>query len=297
MVDKIPEGYVALDDLQVWQENYNSGDVGAIYAGILKFGFNNAPRVWQHNQVRGGNHSILALRMVRDNHNPVPKNVLDIDGQWYIRTVDVSHLSESEALAFAISDNRLAALASQDEDLLVKYLRQSEDEGLLEATGYDTEDVARLLTAQVLDGYTQPIVTIFDAEKGKYIIVDGFHRYYSMKANMTIAERTGGLLPIVVLDKTPAQRMAATVRHNRARGKHSIDGMAALVFKMLDNGMDDASICNELGMEAEELLRLKHITGFSKLSENTEYNRAWVSRNMIGIKLAYQAEHPDENIP
>ena len=56
--------------------------------------------------------------------------------------------------------------------------------------------------------------------------------------------------------------MAATIRHNRARGKHSVQGLASMVFKMLDNGMSDAAICNELGMEAEELLRLKHITGF-----------------------------------
>jgi hypothetical protein len=90
--------------------------------------------------------------------------------------------------------------------------------------------------------------------------------------------------------------MAATVRHNRARGKHSVDGMSNMVFKMLDNGMDDSAVCNELGMEPEELLRLKHITGFSKLFADAEYNKAWMSKSQIQQRLKYKAEHPDESI-
>jgi hypothetical protein len=82
--------------------------------------------------------------------------------------------------------------------------------------------------------------------------------------------------------------MASTVRHNRARGKHSVTGMSNMVFKMLDNGWEDAAICNELGMEPEELLRLKHITGFSKLFEDVEYKRAWVTKNQIKIARQYE---------
>ena len=84
-------------------------------------------------------------------------------------------------------------------------------------------------------------------------------------------------------------RMAATVRHNRARGSHSVDGMANMVFSMLEKGWKDEDICNHLGMEPEELLRIKHITGFSKLFENAEYKKAWVTKSQILIKKQFEA--------
>ena len=161
----------------------------------------------------------------------------------------------------------------------------------VEANEYNPNSVAKielslLYTSIEHDGYTQPIVTIYDTKKKKYVIVDGFHRYFVMKMNKNIYERCNGLLPVVVIDKNINDRMASTVRHNRARGKHSVTGMSNLVFTMLDNGWLDADICNELGMEAEELLRLKHITGFSKLFADIEYNKAWVTRRQIKIKKA-----------
>ena len=138
------------------------------------------------------------------------------------------------------------------------------------------------------DGYTQPVVTIYDDERKKYVIVDGFHRYYVMKTNKDIYDLCNGLLPCVVIDKPINDRMASTIRHNRARGKHSVQGMSSLIFSMLDGGWDDAEICNELGMEAEELLRIKHITGFSKLFADREYNKSWMTRRQIKIKHAYE---------
>lgn len=138
------------------------------------------------------------------------------------------------------------------------------------------------------DGYTQPVVTIYDKKKDKYVIVDGFHRYYVCKTKKDIYDRNMGMLPIVVIDKNISERMAATVRHNRARGEHSIDGMSNLVFKMLDEGMSDADVCNELGMEPEELLKLKHLTGFSKLFANTEYKKAWETKNQIRERMKYE---------
>lgn len=80
------------------------------------------------------------------------------------------------------------------------------------------------------------------------------------------------------------------MRHNRARGKHSVEGMANMVFNMLDNGMKDNEICNELGMEPEELLRLKHITGFSKLFKDHEYRRAWESKSQIRECMKYRGK-------
>lgn len=138
------------------------------------------------------------------------------------------------------------------------------------------------------DGYTQPVVTIYDEAQDKYVIVDGFHRYYTCKTNPDIRERNRGLLPIVVIKKDINERMAATVRHNRARGKHSVTVMSNMVFQMLENGMEDAAICNELGLEPEELLRLKHITGFSKLFADVEYNKAWKTRRQIQVEKEYR---------
>ena len=163
----------------------------------------------------------------------------------------------------------------------------------VEPNGYNPNSVApvemELLYKSIKkDGYTQPIVTIYDKKKDKYVIVDGFHRYYVCKTKKDIYDRNMGMLPIVVIDKNISERMAATVRHNRARGEHSIDGMSNLVFKMLDEGMSDADVCNELGMEPEELLKLKHLTGFSKLFANTEYKKAWETKNQIIERMKYE---------
>ena len=99
-----------------------------------------------------------------------------------------------------------------------------------------------------------------------------------------IFDTTQGRVPIVVIKKDINERMAATVRHNRARGQHSVTGMSNMVFSMLDNGWKDEEVCNHLGMEPDELIRLKHITGFSKLFADTEYNKAWVSKSQIKLK-------------
>lgn len=151
-------------------------------------------------------------------------------------------------------------------------------------------EMGLLLKSIEHDGYTQPIVTIWDEALQVYVIVDGFHRYYVMLHTPALMEETDGLLPIVVLDKTITERMASTVRHNRARGKHSMNGMANMVFSMLDQGQTDAEICNALGLEAEELLKLKHVTGFSKLYADAEYSRAWVTPNQIDVAHRHARE-------
>lgn len=138
------------------------------------------------------------------------------------------------------------------------------------------------------DGYTQPIVTIYDQENDKYVIVDGFHRYFTCKTNKDIYERNKGYLPCVVIEKDINERMAATVRHNRARGEHSVAGMGNMVFEMLENGWSESEICNHLGMEPEEILKLKHITGFSRLFENVNYQKSWETKNQIKLKKEYR---------
>ncbi len=138
------------------------------------------------------------------------------------------------------------------------------------------------------DGYTQPVVVIWDEETETYVIVDGFHRYLVLKNYKDIDGRTGGLLPVVVIEKDVNDRMASTVRHNRARGKHNVTGMGSMVFEMLNNGWGDAEVCAELGLEADELVRLKHVTGFSKLFEDVKYRRAWETRKQITLRKEYR---------
>ena len=98
-----------------------------------------------------------------------------------------------------------------------------------------------------------------------------------------------------MIEKDVNERMAAAVRHNRARGAHSVSGMSNMVFNKLDNGWGDAEICNHLGMEPEELLRLKHITGFSKLFEDVEYRKAWVSKHQIRLKREQESMGQGDN--
>ena len=95
------------------------------------------------------------------------------------------------------------------------------------------------------------------------------------------------MLPIVVLNKTINERMAATVRHNRARGSHAVTGMSNLVFNMLKNGWTEEQICKELGMEKEEIVKLKYITGFAKLYENAEYSKSWKTEKQIKEEKYY----------
>ena len=157
---------------------------------------------------------------------------------------------------------------------------------------YNPNNVAKkemglLYTSILHDGYTQPIVTIYDDKQHKYIIIDGFHRYFTCKTNKDILERNRGRLPIVVLNKDINDRMASTVRHNRARGMHSVTGMSSMVFNMLENGWSDVDICNELGMSVEELIKLKHITGFSKLFADQKYSKSWQTKNQILLKKKY----------
>jgi ParB-like chromosome segregation protein Spo0J len=146
------------------------------------------------------------------------------------------------------------------------------------------QEMALLRLSIMADGFTQPIVTIWDDNQKKYVIVDGFHRYYVMLMTPELQARTHRRLPVVVIDKPLAERMASTVRHNRARGKHTINGMANMVFQMLEEGLTDAQVCNELGLEPDEILKLKHVTGFSKLYQDAEYSRSWVTPNQIEVR-------------
>ncbi len=126
------------------------------------------------------------------------------------------------------------------------------------------------------DGYTMPIVCYYDKTADKYIIVDGFHRYRIIMEHRDIYEREKGMLPVSVIDKEIDQRMASTIRHNRARGSHDVDLMSNIIRELSEIGRSDAWIAKHLGMDQDEILRLKQITGLMTLFKDTEFGRAWL---------------------
>lgn len=126
-----------------------------------------------------------------------------------------------------------------------------------------------------IDGYTMPIVCYYDKDGDVYIIVDGFHRYRIMLEHSDIYEREKGMLPVSVIDKPIDQRMASTIRHNRARGSHDVDLMSNIVKELHELGRSDAWISKHLGMDRDEILRLKQITGLAALFKDVKFGQAW----------------------
>ena len=121
------------------------------------------------------------------------------------------------------------------------------------------------------DGYTQPIVT-WAMEDGTYQVIDGFHRHI-------VGKRIGlSHLPIVVVNDERTgrnDRIASTIRHNRARGKHQISAMSDIVVELSRRNWSDKRIAKELGMDADEVLRLKQVTGLADLFASEEFSEAW----------------------
>ena len=125
------------------------------------------------------------------------------------------------------------------------------------------------------DGYTMPVVCYYDRLRDKYTLVDGFHRYRIMLDYPDIYERERGKLPVSVIDKPLDHRMASTIRHNRARGTHNVDLMSNIVRELHELGRSDAWISRHLGMDKDEILRLKQITGLTALFRDIDFGKAW----------------------
>lgn len=125
------------------------------------------------------------------------------------------------------------------------------------------------------DGYTMPIVCYYNAADDTYEIVDGFHRYRTMLEHKDIYDRENGCLPVSVIDKPLDERMASTIRHNRARGTHDVDLMSNIVAELHTVGRTDAWIAKHLGMDVDEITRLKQITGLADLFKNKEFSKSW----------------------
>lgn len=151
----------------------------------------------------------------------------------------------------------------------------------VEANDYNPNTVAppemRLLQHSIrMDGYTQPIVVYDEGEY--YEVVDGFHRNRVGKECKDIRDRIRGYLPVTLINadrSERADRIAATIRHNRARGKHAVTGMSDIVLELSRRNWSDKKIARELGMEPDEVLRLKQITGLAELFADKEFSEAW----------------------
>ena len=150
----------------------------------------------------------------------------------------------------------------------------------LRANSYNPNSVAppemKLLEKSIAeDGITMPIVCYYLVDEDIYEIVDGFHRYTILKTRKYIYERENGMAPVVVIDKDQSNRMASTIRHNRARGSHDIDLMTNIVSELTKSGMSDAWIMKNIGMDADELLRLKQLSGLAELFKDKAFSNSW----------------------
>lgn len=128
------------------------------------------------------------------------------------------------------------------------------------------------------DGYTQPIVSMKKKDVEGREVIDGFHRNRVGKECEDIQSRVHGYLPVVTIRETQenkGDRIASTIRHNRARGKHRIEAMSDIVLDLKKRNWSDKKIAKELGMDADEVLRLSQITGLAELFKDKEFNEAW----------------------
>lgn len=142
------------------------------------------------------------------------------------------------------------------------------------------------------DGYTQPIVSMPDPD-GRYEVIDGFHRHRVGKECEDIQSRVHGYLPLVQIRQSQQDRndrMAATIRHNRARGKHKVESMSEIVVELKRRFWSDEKIATELGMEADEVLRLQQVTGLSGLFGDREFSEAWEAESFTGEQEVAQIE-------
>lgn len=203
---------------------------------------------------------------------------------------------EMDAQVDAINDIRLALREHspfKDEPVdCVRWVKSS----LVIANEYNPNSVAptemKLLEHSIQeDGYTQPIVSWANADN--YEVIDGFHRHRVGKESVPIQARVHGYLPLVVINDSRlglGDRMASTIRHNRARGKHKVEAMSDIVVELKRRFWTDEKIGKELGMEPDEVLRLTQITGLTDMFADSEFSEAWEADSFSDIDTAPAVE-------
>lgn len=146
------------------------------------------------------------------------------------------------------------------------------------------------------DGYTQPIVA--NAEDGGYVVVDGFHRHRVGKECKDVAKRIQGYLPVVQIRESQVDinnRVASTVRHNRARGKHTVEGMSEIVLDLRRRNWSPEKIGRELGMDPDEVLRLTQISGLAEMFSDKEFSEAWEAGTPDNGEIIDESDFEDDD--
>jgi ParB-like chromosome segregation protein Spo0J len=154
----------------------------------------------------------------------------------------------------------------------------------IEANDYNPNSVAppemELLRLSIMsDGYTQPIVA-WRRDDGAFEVVDGFHRNRVGRECLDVRERLGGYMPVTEIQGSRTDRgdrIASTIRHNRARGKHAVSSMSDIVIELKRRNWNDKKIGKELGMDPDEVLRLAQITGLAEMFADRDFAEAWES--------------------
>jgi ParB-like chromosome segregation protein Spo0J len=206
---------------------------------------------------------------------------------------ELNHLSDDDKIArineIKLMLHEISPLKNEPVDCVL-WVKNTE----VYANDYNPNSVAppemELLRLSISeDGYTQPIVTMVTEEQRE--VIDGFHRNRVGKECEDIQARVKGYLPVVTInsDRTDkADRMAATVRHNRARGKHSVTAMSDIVIELKRRNWKDEKIAKHLGMDPDEVLRLAQITGLADIFKDNEFSQAWEIEITEDKELIYE---------
>lgn len=207
-----------------------------------------------------------------------------------IGQLDVLGKMDGDALVNAINSLRekihgFSPFKSEPVDF-VRWVKNTE----VHSNDYNPNSVAppemELLRLSIeADGYTQPIVSMIDPD-GRFEVIDGFHRHRVGKECADIQSRVHGYLPLVQIRESQedkSDRMASTIRHNRARGKHKVDAMSDIVVELKRRFWSDEKIAKQLGMEPDEVLRLTQITGLASLFNDSEFSEAWEAESFTDI--------------
>ena len=218
-----------------------------------------------------------------EDENKVPES---IDTFVYYIVEAIKQMKRDDAIEtlnnVRLKLHEISPFASEPVDLVLWVKNES-----VVANDYNPNSVAppemELLEVSIMnDGYTQPIVTW--PKSGDREVVDGFHRSRVGKESVVVSKRVGGYLPVVTIRKEQEgknDRIASTIRHNRARGKHQVDAMSEIVLELKNRNWTNQRIAKELGMDEDEILRLCQITGLSHLFTDKDFSRAWESVDAV----------------
>ncbi|WP_318389131.1 ParB/RepB/Spo0J family partition protein [Enterobacter sp.] len=179
--------------------------------------------------------------------------------------------------AFRLALHELSPFKEQPVDCVL-WVKQE----CIDGNDYNPNNVAPpekrlLLKSLEADGFTQPVV-VMQHRENHFEIIDGFHRHELGKEKPALKKQLKGYLPVTCIrsgNQTRADRMASTVRHNRAQGRHKIHDMSEIVRELAQLGWKDERISKELGMDSDEVLRLKQINGLLELFADRRFSRAW----------------------